>query len=80
MHKCNSIRVVILSLFFLHVVINLIIVTNRNTRWHWLLKIIHFEWGHQAAVPPSGSDFQKQMCIVMHKKNCVCVCVVVLSK
>lgn len=39
---------------------------------HWLLKIIRCEWGHQAAVPPSGSDFQKQMCIVVHKKNCVC--------
>jgi hypothetical protein len=33
-----------------------------------------------AAVPPSGSDFQKQMCIVVRKKNCVCVCAVVLSK
>lgn len=28
-----------------------------------------------AAVPPSGSDFQNQMCIVVCKKNCVCVCV-----
>jgi hypothetical protein len=57
LHKCNSLRVVILSLFFLHVAINLIVVTNRNTRWHWLLKIIRCEWGHQVAVI---------------SKNCVC--------
>jgi len=72
LHKCNGLRVVILSLFFLHVIINFILFTNRNTRWHWLLKIIHCKWGHQAAVPPSGSDFQKLMCIVVRKKNCVC--------
>ena len=72
LHKCNDLRVVIFSLFFLHVVISFIVVTNRNTRWHWLLKIISCEWGHQAAVPPSGSDFQKQMCLVVRKKNCVC--------
>lgn len=72
LQKCHSLRVVILSLFFLYVVINLIVVTNRNTRWHWLLKIIRCEWGHQATVPPSVSDFQKQMYIVVRKKNCVC--------
>jgi hypothetical protein len=32
LHKCKSLRVVILSLLFLHVVINLIVVTNRSTR------------------------------------------------